>query len=164
MYDPNKPDAYTNRLAEVNHSNEVTAVEDIRNDNGVLLISKGHAIKSSVAQKLLDHKLTKPLESSIHIENCVSGEALLDRIQGLFFRYADTDKIYATSNFDATLKQLCKLYDRQELLKQKMTVAALQTPDVFEKALFSAAMSAMIAGSLGRFGQTSLVSTASGTS
>lgn len=149
MYDPNKPDAYAERLADVNQSNEVTAVEDIRNDNGVLLISKGHPIKSSVAQKLLDHKLTKPLESSIHIENAVSGSALFDKIQEVYFRHPDTDKMYSTTNIEKSLKELCKVFNKQELLKQKITVASLQTEANYESAVFCAVLTTMIASAQG---------------
>ena len=77
---------YLDRVVETAQSQEVAASEDIVAGNGIKLIAKGARIDAGVRDRLLEHKLRKPLEECVQVVGGVSaarleaaGEALLEK-------------------------------------------------------------------------------------
>ena len=62
-------DFYAKYLASVNETNEVQATTDICNRQGVLLVKNGSRIDQSLADKILQHKLLKPLEDQVKLKD-----------------------------------------------------------------------------------------------
>ena len=55
------PDHYAEHLAAVNRTNAVLSSDDIYNQNGALIVRKGTRISEDVAERILAHRLVKPL-------------------------------------------------------------------------------------------------------
>lgn len=77
---------YLDRVVETAQSHEVAASEDIVAGNGIKLIAKGARIDASMRDRLLEHKLRKPLEDCVEVVGGVTaarleaaGDALLEK-------------------------------------------------------------------------------------
>lgn len=144
-YDPNLPDSYATHLAEVNKTHSVIATEDIYNSNGLLLVKKGLAIKPEIAAKILNHKLVKPLETSVNLSHTINGQQLYDDILALLSRISDCRAIHEVLKLDNLLLTQCQRYATHSLLVQKITVLSVRLPREYEKALFCAWLSLALA-------------------
>ncbi|HRH77511.1 MAG TPA: HD domain-containing phosphohydrolase [Cellvibrionaceae bacterium] len=129
--------AYSEHLALVNEVSRVVAIEDIRNVQGQLLVAKGGEIDNRLAEKVLRFKLLRPIEDSVAIENEFNVESLLRRID--YFLEADPFlKFLKDLMPPLVIKSCCEAFCRFAVLRQKLTVLAIQLPIVFEQALFVA--------------------------
>ncbi len=147
-YDPLTAGAYATHLSQVNQSRAVSATEDIYNSNGLLLIRKGLPLSSETVRKLLSHKLVKPLETSVHVDDAITSQKLYEDLQQIFTRFPECRAIHASLTLDEQLLAQCHRYGQQELLVQKITVLALRMPREYEKALFCAWLSLALASYL----------------
>lgn len=142
-------DHYAEHLADLNESQDVVSSENIVNDQGVLLCKKGMKINKKTAERLIQHKLTKPIEDSVLLSNSIDSQFLLDKLQAFLKRYPDcgqiNDKVGASRfNQDMFLKT-----PLHPLVIQKLTVINEQMPEEIEKAIFCAWMSLIIAAEMG---------------
>jgi putative nucleotidyltransferase with HDIG domain len=144
-YDPLRCDAYAEHLCEVNTVKEVVASEDIRNDQGALLIQKGQKITSAVVDRIVKFKLLRPLESSVNISDALSGERLLQAIVDMSQGQPGLIQLQASAGFESLLKDCCGIYSGYDLLIQKLTVMSVQMPREYSKTLFVAWLSLVIA-------------------
>ncbi|MEH6474013.1 MAG: HD domain-containing phosphohydrolase [Halopseudomonas sp.] len=138
-------DAYAHHLSQVNQKNQVLATEDIRNEKGVLLVKKGTPISEKMADQVVKHKLTRPLEHSVNLENVIDAGRLFKAFSSLFKRYPDCETVHHAQTLQLLLRELCSVYDGYSLLKQKLTVLSMQRPHDFEKGLFCAWFSMALA-------------------
>lgn len=76
---------YLDHVVGTSASHEVSASEDIVTGNGIKLVAKGTRIDPSMRDRLLDHKLRKPLEDCLEVADSnlagsleAAGEALLE--------------------------------------------------------------------------------------
>jgi HD-GYP domain-containing protein (c-di-GMP phosphodiesterase class II) len=136
---------YVSHLAEVNKSQAVISTEDVYSANGVMLVKRGARITESVAEKILRHKLLKPLEQQVNLEKTLNETALRQEFASLFTKYPDIGLIHTTHDFDGKLKNLVLESRLNEVLFQKLTVLKDQLPDVFEKSIFCAWWCGLIA-------------------
>lgn len=60
----------------VSSSHDVQASEDIVAANGMKLLAKGARVEQGTRERLLAHKLAKPLEQCIEVTDAVNGEQL----------------------------------------------------------------------------------------
>lgn len=63
---------YLKHVTELGDQRQIVALEDIYAKTGIKLVAKHHRINSSIYKKLLEHKLMKPLESSLTIDDCLT--------------------------------------------------------------------------------------------
>lgn len=142
-------DHYVEHLAEVNEHNDVVSSEDICNKQGVLLVRKGSRINHEQAQRILNHKLLRPLEEQIRLENTVGTEDLLQHCRAVFAKYPDLGHIHEALDFNAGLKGCLVGVKLSAILMQKLTVLRERLPEEYEKSLFCAWLSALIAREVG---------------
>ncbi|MEQ1743297.1 MAG: HD domain-containing phosphohydrolase [Candidatus Nitrotoga sp.] len=69
---------YLERVVDLNTSYDVSASEDIFDANGMKLLAKGAKIASGVQEKLIRHKLKKPLENSIALTDGVTIDKVVE--------------------------------------------------------------------------------------
>ncbi|MBV1883432.1 MAG: HD domain-containing protein [Pseudomonadales bacterium] len=112
------------------------------------MVSKGTPIKREIAIKILNHKLLKPLENSINIEDEINADKLLSRAKEFINSQNDLKIIHEKLNLDIALRALCKRYQKYPILTQKMTVLSLQLPEAFRKGLFCGWLSIVLAKQL----------------
>lgn len=60
---------YLDNLLELSRIADIEASEDIYTANGIKLIAKGAQLNASMQERLIRHKLTKPLETSMRLRN-----------------------------------------------------------------------------------------------
>ena len=75
---------YLNRVVELAETTEVEASEDILAGNGMKLLAKGARIDARVKERLLEHKLTKPLETMMRVVGGVDA-GQVDKVAGALF-------------------------------------------------------------------------------
>lgn len=136
---------YASHLAEVNHVQEVIATEDICAQNGMTLVKKGTRINVDAAQRLLQHKLLKPIEAQVKLEHTFNPQTLLVHFDTLFEKYPDLNLIRQAHAQQFNLAERLNTLQLNPILYQKLTVLAERLPEVFEKALFCAWLCALIA-------------------
>ncbi|HEY6527183.1 MAG TPA: HD domain-containing phosphohydrolase [Cellvibrionaceae bacterium] len=135
--------AYSEHLALVNEVTRVVAVEDIRNVQGQLLVAKGGEIDKRLAEKVLRFKLLRPIEDSVAIENEFNTSSLFKRLNEYFENDPFLKQIKALMPQEL-VGFCCDSFCRFAVLRQKLTVLAIQLPVVFEQALFVAWFGALV--------------------
>lgn len=148
-YDESVPDAYTGHLSEVNATNSVVASEDIYNTNGMLLVKQGQAIEPKVAARLLQHRLVRPMEDQVSLENMVTAAGLYRHILSLIDEYDDFRALARWVQAERVLQQGCAFVMRFPILQQKITVFAERMPEEYRKGLFCAWLATALGSSLG---------------
>jgi HD-GYP domain-containing protein (c-di-GMP phosphodiesterase class II) len=144
-FDPLKTDTYARHLAAVNETHTVIATEDIRNAAGILVAKKGIKLEKNITDKILQHRLLKPLQDCVKIDQALDGERLYSYMLDWLKRHQDLNSIHEQLNMDRILKALCNHYQKFTTLHQLTTVLLTQLPDVFQRACFVAWLAAAIA-------------------
>ena len=146
--DAEQADHYAERLAGVNVDHEVVSTTDILNANGVVLVRAGARIDASVAERILRHKLIKPLEEQVKIADGLDAGRLRERFVALQAKYPDLDQLHRALGSVELCQELAGHDGYHALLWQKLTVLEHQLPGEFEKGLFCAGLCALIAREL----------------
>ncbi len=89
---------FAKAVAELGETHDVISSQAIFNAHGVKIVDKGVAINLRLYERLMEHKLSAPLEDSVTSDSCVSGETLrqsadvIMRDTPFFGRMASDDK------------------------------------------------------------------------
>ncbi|MFV1873067.1 MAG: HD-GYP domain-containing protein [Oleiphilus sp.] len=137
---------YADHLAEVNKSNSVKAIEDIRNEKGAIIVPKGAEITQEMSNKIARFKLSTPLESSINLEKVITPKLLHQKITEINKRLNLEPK--ALDLFKPKLVRHCQLYGNHPLLAQKLTVLAERLPEVYNNTMITSNLALHIAHQL----------------
>ncbi|MDR7268335.1 HD-GYP domain-containing protein (c-di-GMP phosphodiesterase class II) [Pelomonas saccharophila] len=130
---------YLDHVIRVSESRAVEAAEDIVSQNGIKLLAKGARINDKVRERLLMHKLQKPLEDCIQVTQGVMpesfgplGEALFEQhplLKALCAHdlYPSAPKTLATLKLSIPVQSLLTVYAEHqgERLKHTAGVAML---------------------------------------
>ncbi|MDH5573438.1 MAG: hypothetical protein OEY89_16870 [Gammaproteobacteria bacterium] len=74
---------YIKHISTVGDKQKIIADNDIYSVTGIKLIGKGCQINTSLYRKLLSHKLTRPLDESLLIEDCITTDKIISKIHEL---------------------------------------------------------------------------------
>lgn len=141
---------YAHHLSELsNAGNRAFTTSDIVNSNGVLIARKGTTIDQDVRNRLLKHKLFKPLDSTVGLEQQADSQTLIQQFRKLMQSYPDLNQINEELNFGPEFEKLLKVERLHPVVTQKLTVLHSQMPSEFEKSIFTAWLSTMIAREIG---------------
>ncbi len=80
---PTAPDHFTRAITELGNKREVLTTSAIFNENGVKIAEKGVAINSGMYERLMQHKLSQPIENSVSSLPTVNGEILRQTAEDL---------------------------------------------------------------------------------
>jgi len=142
-------DHYAEHLAEVNESKEVISNDDIVNNNGILLCKKGMRINKKTAERLIQHKLTRPIEESITLSDSLDNLFLYNKLLSLLEKHSDLKCIHEQLKFSDTCKAIFTLTKLPPIVIQKLTVMQEQMPEQIDKAVFCAWLSVLITMQMG---------------
>ncbi len=142
-------DFYAKYLASVNETNEVQATSDICNRQGVLLVKTGSRIDQPLAEKILQHKLLKPLEDQVKLRDQLDGRRLTNHFNALLKRYPDLAQIHRALGFEEEFRNLLLHASVNSRLRQKMTVFQDRMPDYFESGIFGGWLASLLCRELG---------------
>lgn len=127
---PNESDVnehYLNRVVELAETTEVEASEDIVAGNGMKLLAKGARIDARVKDRLLEHKLTKPLETMMKVAGGVDSKQIDDVAGALFDKHPLLLKV--CSNLSASqLRAALRGLRLTQQLDSLLTVYGNQAP------------------------------------
>lgn len=141
---------YSVHLSEIsNKGNQAFTTSDIHNEKGVLLARKGVNIDQDVRQQLIKHKLLKPLDSHIGLKHQADTQTLINEFRLLMDKYPDLHVVNEALNYGAEFEKLLQLERLHPLMTQKLTVLEAQMHSEFEKSIFAAWLSTMIAREMG---------------
>jgi response regulator RpfG family c-di-GMP phosphodiesterase len=140
-----QPDQYVNHLAEVNKTNDVVCTDDIYNKHGVLLVRKGARIGSDMAQRVLQHKLMKPLEEQVQLGRTLNAATVLAAFVKYCEAYPDIRQIHSELDFDKRFKNLVQRIEFANVIAQKLTVLQDRLPQKFENAVLCGWLATLIA-------------------
>jgi len=142
-------DHYAEHLAEVDETNEVISSDDIVNETGILLCKKGMRINKKTAERLIQHKLTRPIEESIKLSDSIDNIFLYNMLLSLLDKHADLKCIHDQLKFSDTCKAVFTLTKLPPIVIQKLTVMQVQMPEQIDKAVFCAWLSVLITMQMG---------------
>ncbi len=137
--------SYARHLAEVNKHNQVVVSEDIYNEQGTLLITRGTVLAESKVEVIAKHKLVKPLEQSVDIASSLDGQALLEYLNKFSASVPGLSALSDQNEVQQNLSHCCHQYNKYPLLRQKLTVMSRQMTERYYHALFSALAGVLIA-------------------
>ncbi|WP_316368643.1 HD-GYP domain-containing protein [Candidatus Thiodiazotropha sp. CDECU1] len=141
---------YSVHLSEISKKgNQAFTTSDIHNHKGVLLARKGVNIDQGVRQQLIKHKLLKPLDNHIGLEHQADTQTLINEFRRLLDNYPDMHAVNEALNFGPEFEKLLQLEKLHPLITQKLTVLETQMRSEFEKSIFAAWFSTMIAREMG---------------
>lgn len=126
-------------------THDVEVTQDIVGRNGMKLLAKGARIDAEVRDRLLQHKLSRPLEDCVAVAGGVSGEQIRDTAQALLDRYP----LLAALGADARAQAVAQSLGGLKLalpVQSLLTVYAEHQPDRLEHCVGVA----LLAMSLGR--------------
>ncbi|MDX1452344.1 MAG: HD domain-containing phosphohydrolase [Oleiphilaceae bacterium] len=127
---------YADHLAAVNKNNEVKTTEDIRNDQGAVIVPKGTAVTPAIASKIARFKLSRPLEAQVNLERVITPQ----KLQSDIARVMSEDAGLGMPNlpgFKDKLAHHCHRYAEYPMLTQKLTVLSERLPRVYRNALLT---------------------------
>ena len=78
-----EPDHFTKAITELGDKRPVVTASAIFNESGVKIAEKGVAINSGMYERLMQHKLSQPIEHSVSSIPTVDGEILKQTAQDL---------------------------------------------------------------------------------
>lgn len=125
---------YLNRLVEAGETRGVEATEDIVSGTGIKLVAKGAAIDARTRDRLLQHKLLRPLEQSTRVVGGVASRPMDEVARALIHRHPLLAKLCDEgrgAQIEAAFTSLRLTVSLESLL----TLYADQTPEKLEHAV-----------------------------
>jgi len=133
-YTPESVDAYAEHLSDVNKVKEVVVSADILNQQGIVLLKKGQRITKDLVDRIVQHKLLRPIEDSVAISDSLNSQKLIQLIETKLSGKAEQE-MQRRFALHAELERCCAFFFRFPILVQKLTVMSVQMPQEFDKAL-----------------------------
>jgi|GEM_PF-710180 len=126
---------------------EFTIIEDIKNINGALLVKSGKNINDATCQKLLNHKLQRPLDDYLQFTDQVTEAKLVEEVICL------ASDALAGTNIDfnqvvKTVSEIVKGLQYDKTILNKLTVYKYDSEDNFDHSLSVALLSTEIGKAL----------------
>lgn len=144
-YNPLTVDAYASHLAAVSGERSVTASDDIYNSNGALLVKKGTPISTEITRRIVNFKLSKPIEASVNISNEIDSHQLQQDFSELLRSDATLQQLFYRQDLTLLLQSQCNYYQQFSFVRQKMTVLAERMPEVYQRSLEASLVGLLIA-------------------
>ncbi len=117
---------YLDHVMTVAEERQVEATEDIYSENGMKLVAKGYAINRSMRERLIEHKLIKPLEDCMAVSDGVTGKRCAEMAERMLDTYpalravclsekrASPIKLIGDSTFAGRLQTLLTVYTEHQ--------------------------------------------------
>ncbi len=145
IHNPHQLDAYLLHLAEVNSRCGVIAAENIYNSLGALIVNAGVRITPLLAHSIIHFTLVKPLETLVRLEHELDAAQLETDLVDVMQQ--DNILLALNEHHDLTpsLKTFCKSSMQYAVLRQKLTVMSRALPELYQRSLYCALLSFLIA-------------------
>ncbi len=88
---PNPDHVYAKHLTELGEQTDVLATEDIRTESGIKLLTKGALINRGIRDRLVKHKLLRPIDTQVAVSDAIGPKILVEEAR----RIMDADSGFA---------------------------------------------------------------------
>jgi len=126
---------YVVTVAQMGDVKRIITSEEVFTAKGMKLLDKGVVIDSGLSERLLQHKLLKPIDQSLTVDDGITAAALAAAVSSLFETQAYLRQLFPLAvdreNAAAALARL----DLSPQLAFKLTVAREQRPHLFAHTL-----------------------------
>ena len=122
---------FAEAVVQLGEKQDVVATQAIFNTQGVKIIEKGVAINLGLYERLMGHKLSAPLEESVHSANSVSGDTIRRSAEAIM---RDTPFFGRMASDDKTRKLLLNVIETVPLpdaMALQLTVAQDVRPEIY---------------------------------
>lgn len=132
-----KPDSsqYSRHLAKASEVLEIHACEDIRNTQGLKLISRGDRLNTEIIERVVRHKLLKPIDASIAIIDAVTPGKLVQHSRRILEDSSPLGVLLRTFKNSSRLPEHMNRLHLEPIISNKLTVMQRILPDLFEHSL-----------------------------
>ncbi|MCB1873959.1 MAG: HD domain-containing protein [Gammaproteobacteria bacterium] len=140
---------YIKNIAELGETEEVTVSDDVHAENGMKLLAKGTRINRSVLNRLLRHKLVKPIDQTTMINDAINRETLVTAAGALMDNNTEMGRLLRQLR-DSNFPQ--RVFNRVRLLPvvcNKLTVAQRLYEPLFLHSLRVALAASVVGEQLG---------------
>lgn len=145
LHDVRQPDSYVHHLMAMGPSYGVSTSEDICNQQGAVVVPQGREFSRELAERVIAHKLIKPLEISLTLEGGLTAQQLYHLYAQSMKEYPDFQVLHNGCKLHRMLAKACKHYEQFPLLVQKLTVLKERLPNIFRQGMFTAYLAMALA-------------------
>ena len=78
---------YVQHLMNMSQRFSITISDDVRNQQGAVLIPKGGHLDGNLVEKIARHQLEQPLENCVHLNNQLNAQQLMSFYKKIFLAY-----------------------------------------------------------------------------
>jgi len=126
---------YLRHVTDMGEKHSIVASEDIQTSRGIKLIASGTQVNISFYEKLLKHKLLKPIDQSLNIKNCLTPAIIEEKVKKLIKINSLLLSMQKKLTSGEQLHNIFSLLEIPEILLFKLTVAEKQLPVIFNHSL-----------------------------
>lgn len=146
---------YIQHVTAMSAVNDVYSKEDIYADNGIKLLNKNVRITPELYDHLVQHKLLKPIDCSLSVEDAVTAHAIYKQAQHLIEVEPGLQMVINAMNDRELPSRVLNAINLVTPLAFKLTVARAQNLGMFKHSIRVALLSIYI-GSKARLDRTAL--------
>jgi len=126
---------YIHHVTSLGDSHNVETHEEIYSESGVKLVNEGVKIDRSFYDRLIKHKLLKPIDHSLMIENVVTSDVLIKEAKKLINDVPSLNIVIMAMNDQELPLRILSLVDLAPPLAFKLTVARERSPEMFQHSI-----------------------------
>ena len=135
---------FTRRVARVSQSRKIMTHEDVISTDNMKLVGKQTQITAAFFDKLIKHKLLKPLENSLTIEGCINAEELVRNFNSLDEHSLVVKAMQADVDNRKHIFQLLRSMPLPAPLSFKLSILREEMPETYLHSLIVAYISVNI--------------------
>jgi HD-GYP domain-containing protein (c-di-GMP phosphodiesterase class II) len=139
---PQNETHYVNHLRKASDTHEIKAHEDVYSETGLKLISKNVTISDELYDKLMQHKLLKPLDLSISVGGSLTPDTLQQDFDELLHSDPLMKGILDFSQEEKKLTAILKNIKFPDSVAGKLTVMRTSDPDLYRHSLTTSLLAA----------------------
>ena len=146
MTDPaDDPMYFTQAVIELGEKQDVVATQAIFNIQGAKILEKGHAINKGLYERLMQHKLSVPLENSVRCEASVSPETLRRSAEDVMRDLPFFGRMAADDQTRKMLLNVMETVPLPDAMAFQLTVARDVRPEICQHLVRTALVAAWLA-------------------
>lgn len=136
---------YLKKIASIGDKEKILAANDIYSVTGIKLIGQNSQINSKVYEKILSHKLAKPIDELLTMENCLTIDIIIDRIYTLADENILAKEIFETNRNKEFVTRIIKSIKMPKSLQFRLNILDLTMEETVNHCLLVALTSIYIA-------------------
>lgn len=136
---------YLKNIANIGDQHQIIADDDIYSVTGIKLLKHGSKINTKIFSDLLSHKLTKPIDESLTIENCITTDVILSKINELTEKNILAKEILKDIKIQNLVSQVIKSIKIPKPLQFKLNLLEISMPKTVNHCLLVTLASIYIA-------------------